>query len=366
MHISGRLIRLVKDFLGDNYNKFEDIHGRLYETKLFASEGEECNQVWTMVNVDIADYEHDLVPTPMPESATSAITSEYAYYVNRWDGKKWDKHEMVEGDCIVLVSEEKAYDDRNRVDEYRLERDLDGKLYLVNMDEFWQTQIDDIVSGTSEAIEKLQDEIDELSGATQELRSDLDEVSAATEALEEIVGEGLSGETLTDAIIELREDLADEISARTEADEILQENIDAEASARTAADEELHDMITAETQAREEEDERLWEALSAETEERKAADDELWEALSAETQAREEADEVLQENIDKEASARTEADQEIRDSIGKPSDVPVKQLPDGTWSNSSSVFDDDDFRNGNITVFGFINASNDYGYNLDA
>ena len=423
MPASKLTIRLVKDFIGDNYHKFEEIHGRLYETKLVASESEECNQVWTMVNVDIFDYEHDLVPTPMPEDATTAITTDYAYYINRWDGYKWDKVEMTEGDCVVILG-----DACGEMAEYRLECGV-----LVNRDKFWQDQIDELTSAATAATE-----------AIEELREDVDELSARTEALEEIVGDGLSGTTLTDAIIDLREDLEAEISARTEGDEYLQEEIDDEVSARTAADEFLQEEVEELSGTTEELREDV-DALSATTEELRADVDELSgtteelradvDELSGTTQEiletigtaftpdhsitdvvgegldngqtltdaveslrndvgdwplyeecgttitdavseirddiyalREDlvaTAETLTEWIDEEVSARTEADQEIKDSIGLPSDVPAKQLPDGTWSNSSSVFDDDDFRNGNITVFGFINASNDYGYNLE-
>ena len=342
-------IRLVKDFLGDNYNKFEDIHGRLYETKLFASEGEECNQVWTMVNVDISDAEHDLIPTPMPESAMSAITSDYAYYVYRWDGRKWDKHEMVEGDCIVLVSEEKAYDDRNRVDEYRLERDLDGKLQLINMDEFWQEQIDYLASGSSGSTGYLLELIEDLSGVTMGIKDTIDGISATTAEVKEIVGNGLSGETITDAILGIREDLADEISARAEADEILQENIDAEASARTTSDEILQENIDNEETERIEEDEKLWAALNATA-------STLEDAVAEEARLREDADNILQQEIDEEAEMREIEDTKIKRSIGQPSDIPEK---------SAVEYSDEDFEDGNITVFGFINASNDYGYNLE-
>jgi hypothetical protein len=233
MPASKLTIRLVKDFIGDNYHKFEEIHGRIYETKLVASESEECNQVWTMVNVDIADYEHDLVPTPMPEDATSAITTEYAYYINRWDGYKWDKVEMTEGDCVVILG-----DACGEMAEYRLECGV-----LVNRDKFWQDQIDELTSAATAATE-----------AIEELREDVDELSARTEALEEIVGEGLSGITLTDAIIDLRDDLEAEISARTEGDEELHQEILDEASARTEADEELHQEILDEASARTEAD----------------------------------------------------------------------------------------------------------------
>lgn len=414
MPASKLTIRLVKDFIGDNYHKFEEIHGRIYETKLVASESEECNQVWTMVNVDIADYEHDLVPTPMPEDATSAITTEYAYYINRWDGYKWDKVEMTEGDCVVILG-----DACGEMAEYRLECGV-----LVNRDKFWQDQIDELASAATAATE-----------AIEELREDVDELSARTEALEEIVGDGLSGTTLTDAIIDLREDLEAEISARTEGDEYLQEEIDDEVSARTAADEFLQEKIEELSGTTEELREDV-DALSATTEELRADVDELSgtteelradvDELSGTTQEiletigtaftpdhsitdvvgegldngqtltdaveslrndvgdwplyeecgttitdavseirddiyalREDlvaTAETLTEWIDEEVSARTEADQEIRDSIGKPSDIPERAAVEYT---------DEDFEEGRITVFGFINASNDYGYNLE-
>ena len=414
MPASKLTIRLVKDFIGDNYHKFEEIHGRLYETKLVASESEECNQVWTMVNVDIFDYEHDLVPTPMPEDATTAITTDYAYYINRWDGYKWDKVEMTEGDCVVILG-----DACGEMAEYRLECGV-----LVNRDKFWQDQIDELTSAATAATE-----------AIEELREDVDELSARTEALEEIVGDGLSGTTLTDAIIDLREDLEAEISARTEGDEYLQEEIDDEVSARTAADEFLQEEVEELSGTTEELREDV-DALSATTEELRADVDELSgtteelradvDELSGTTQEILETigtaftpdhsitdvvgegldngqtltdaveslrndvgdwplyeecgttitdavseirddiyalkedlvatAETLTEWIDEEVSARTEADQEIRDSIGKPSDIPERAAVEYT---------DEDFEEGRITVFGFINASNDYGYNLE-
>ena len=359
MPASKLTIRLVKDFLGDNYHQFEEIHGRMYETKLFASESEGCNQVWTMVNIDIQDPDRDLYATPMPEDATSAITTEYAYYINRWNGNNWDKHEMVEGDCVVIVPDGNS----DEMAEYRLEN---GE--LVNRDDFWQSQIDEISATT----EELRSDIEEISASTEgiiekveilesavtELRNDLiatadtlvemieAEASARTEADEELwdaLEEEVSARTAADE--ELWEALEDEISARTEADEILQDNIDAEASARTAADENLQEQIDAEVSARTEADEILQQEIDDEVSARTAADQVLQENIDEETLLRAAADEELQEQIDK-----------VNGKIGTPNDIPTKAAVEYTV---------EDFDEGRVTVFGFINASNDYGYNLE-
>lgn len=357
-------IRLVKNFLGDNYHKFEDIHGRIYETELFASESEECNQVWTMVNIDIQDPERDLFGTPMPEDATSAITTEYAYYVNRWDGYKWDKHEMTEGDCIVVLDPDVC----SGMSEYRLEC---GE--LVNRDAFWQDQLDNLsaitedlqsqidaeVSARTEADEHLQEQIGELSGATMELRADVGDWPFFEE----------SGITITDAIIMLQEDLI-------ETAETLYDMITAETQARKEADEELYDMITAETQAREAEDEKLWDALNEEISARTAADIELQDEIDrieggvgldkdgnyfpkSGTTYLDDAgsveDEIaaLDEGLAQEVSARTEADNEIWDGIGFVEDNPGNnKITDYAGTP----------KDGEFTIMEYINSTNDYGY----
>ena len=263
-------IRLVKDFLGDNYHQFEEIHGRVYETKLFASDSEECNQVWTMVNIDLQDPDRDLFGTPMPEDASTAITTEYAHYINRWNGKNWDKHEMVEGDCVVIVPDGNC----EEMAEYRLEC---GE--LVNRDQYWQGKIDELASASTEGLAGLQEQIDDLNDKLDE------EISARTRADEELHEElDAEKQAREDGDNTLQEELDAEEQAREDADEVLQGEIDEEASARTAADEHLQEQI-----------------------------DSLNESLSAETQAREEADAALQAQID-----------EMKDRIGHVTDIPTK------------------------------------------
>ena len=369
-------IRLVKNFLGDNYHKFEDIHGRIYETELFASESEECNQVWTMVNIDIQDPERDLFGTPMPEDATSAITTEYAYYVNRWDGYKWDKHEMTEGDCIVVLDPDVC----SGMSEYRLEC---GE--LVNRDAFWQDQLDNLsaitedlqsqidaeVSARTEADEHLQEQIDELSGTTDYILETIGSGFTPEHSITEVVGDGLSGITLTDAIIQLQEDLIEtaetlydmitaETQAREEADEELYNMITAETQAREEADEELHDMITAETRAREEADEKLQEEIDRIEEGVGLDEDGNYIPKSGTTyldDAESVEDEIaaLDEGLAQEVEDRKDADQEIKDGIGNVNDIPTKKI---------NEYKPEDFflSGGTMTVFEFINSTNDYGY----
>lgn len=336
-------IRLVKNFIGDNYHQFEEIHGRIYETKLFASESEECNQIWTMVNVDISEPGIDLLPTPMPEDATSAITVENGYYINRWNGYEWDKAEMTEGDCVVILGEEGANKECPMA-EFRLEC---GE--LVNIEKRIQGQIDALSASTGNLYDMITAETQSREESDAEIQKEIDEISAATVAIEEIVGEGLSGLTLTDAILQIQNEINEEISARTEADKEILEALNEEISARTTADEHLQGEIDREETERIAEDEKLWFALNETA-------DTLYNAITAETQTREEFDNILQQEINDEVSARTESDQEIRDSIGKPSDVPEK---------SATEYIDEDFERGALTVFRFINASNDYGYNLE-
>ena len=155
-------IRLVKNFLGDNYQQFEEINGRMYETKLFASESDDCNLIWTMVNIDISDPERGLIPTPMPEEATTAITKTNAFYINRWDGKKWDKHEMVEGDCVVIVPEGNS----DEMCEYRVENGElvphDAKGDIINIYEK--------IEALSASTQDLTERVETLEGDVQDIK----------------------------------------------------------------------------------------------------------------------------------------------------------------------------------------------------
>ena len=300
-------IRLVKDFIGDNYHQFEEIHGHLYETKLFVSDVEDIRQVWTMVNVDIQDLPN-IAPKSIPEDATTAVTVQNAFYINRWNGNSWDKHEMSEGDCVVILD----MDSSSGMAEYRVEN---GE--LVNLDERGSGKIREIWEALTE-LSAFTNDVAESLDAEVSARTEFDDaVSAVCDSLQEQINSGLT---------EI-ENLQVEVGELSGVCDGLQEQIDA----LSGVCDDLREQITGATADVQEQIDALNSGLTSEEEERKATDEELLGMITAETKTR-------------------------KDVIGTPSDKPLK---------SAVEYTDEDFENGVITVFGFINASNDYGYNLD-
>lgn len=257
-------IRLVKDFYGDNYYQFEDILGKYYETKFFGCD-DESGQIWMMVNLDLSK---NGIGEPIPESATTATTVETAYYINRWDGRSWERHELLEGESFVLLDEE----DCSNMIEYRIEC---GELV-------------DNQGNIEQAIEELKEALE-------------DEIEAREEGDAEIM------------------------SALTETAETLSERIDTEEAARMDMDDQIWSAITEMQEAH--------ENLQGEVDNIEAAvglnEDGTFAPMSGTNYL--DAAESVQDEI-----------KTIDTLIGTPDDVP-----------------------GNIdimTIYKYINASNDYGY----
>lgn len=210
------------------------------------------------------------------------VTTEPKFYYNAWDGNRWHKKMMREGESVVIVGED-----------FETGCDTAATTYVTsaNTNHEWrvymnpQTGLDELID-TAEAIKG---EMNKEFKKIYELISGLTEnVEALSGTVADMYDEMQSGFTSAfTAIDDLQRQIDEETSARTEGDELLSQLIEEEASARTAADEYLQEQIDA-----------LSEALSAETTERIEADEELWEALSAETAERIAADEELQYEIE--------------------------------------------------------------------
>ena len=92
-------VRLVKDYVGDNYETVESINGQTIPCVLM----KDSLQIWTQINIGF--------PHEQYSGATSIewmdLTDEdrgvdIKYFINEWEGDKWVRGEMSEGDTIVL------------------------------------------------------------------------------------------------------------------------------------------------------------------------------------------------------------------------------------------------------------------------
>lgn len=102
-------IRLVKDYDLTNYEEYENILGLYYPTKLIRGIHDDLPyaKVWTTVNF-YGDKE-DLGGVASDEWA--GITSGDAsvstvYFICEWDGEKWHKKQMSEGDSVVILNKD--------------------------------------------------------------------------------------------------------------------------------------------------------------------------------------------------------------------------------------------------------------------
>lgn len=202
------------------------------------------------------------------------MVAEPKFYFNAWDGNRWHKKMMREGESVVLINED-----------YETGCDTAATPYVTNENKNheWrifvnpQTRLDELID-TVEALKR------EIMREFNELREMVSGLSENLESLSGFVG---------DMYLEMQSGFT---SAFTEIEE-LQNKLDEEISARTEADEEL------------------WEALNSEISARTTGDEELWEALNEEISARTEADEELLAELEYEASARTVADEELQAQI---------------------------------------------------
>lgn len=95
-------LRLVKDFKENNFNNTEVIDGSIVECVHIP----QTNLIWTKCNIAFTQKEYDgFTPVEWEEyenNQDDSIAYNIRYFVNEWDGEKWEKYELSEGDGIVL------------------------------------------------------------------------------------------------------------------------------------------------------------------------------------------------------------------------------------------------------------------------
>lgn len=104
-------LRLVKDYTGSNREEIEVIDGNSVRTIYIPPYTNEDKRkygrglVWTSENIGFSDEIYDgIKSSEWIENDSESFT--YRYYINEWDGTKWIKNEMSEGEAIVIIEHE--------------------------------------------------------------------------------------------------------------------------------------------------------------------------------------------------------------------------------------------------------------------
>ena len=146
-------LRLVKDYIGDNYETVECINGQTMPCVLM----KDSLQIWTQINVGFNHEQYGGVSSIEWGDLTPEDRGiEIKYFVNEWEGDKWVRGEMGEGDTIVLFDYE-----GQKYHEWKL---MDGVLIdvvdqLKHEFEKEFTRIDSEIKDLHETDQILQDQI---------------------------------------------------------------------------------------------------------------------------------------------------------------------------------------------------------------
>ena len=149
-------LRLVKKNTGDNFNYYENINGYTCECISIPN----TSTIWTKYNIDFSHEQYD-----------SFLPSEWSYYdddneiiryfINDWNGNEWDKHELKEGEGIILYENE-----NNIICEFIL---INGNLLNIStyINDNFEKEITELKETLSENVNNINNELsNEIARAT--------------------------------------------------------------------------------------------------------------------------------------------------------------------------------------------------------
>lgn len=282
-------LRLVKDYDGTNFSERETILGSDYSTVLMPSI-KSGKTIWMSTNVAFSNRYYGPV---VPNNGMN-LTYTKKFFVNEWDGKRWLKNELRNGDSIVIL---KAPTGEDNV-EYRV---INGELSNV------ATSIYD------EVIIAIRPQLDSLKGAIAS------ETIRAKEA-ERVLDTKIDTETARAVHVEngIIDQLTQEIDRAKQAEEALSDRIDAISTGHTEDTEDiaqLNQKIDDEIARAKEEEEFLDQKIENETARAEAAETKLGEDIKNETDRATLAEEVIQENLDNEVKRALAAEEANENAI---------------------------------------------------
>lgn len=164
-------VRLIKDYDGKNFYGFETINGEVYNTVLMPSQTAKFGYtVWTSMNVAFDNERYN----PQVPKVKEGEAIKYVYYINEWDGFKWLKKQLVNGDSLIILT---GPDGENNC-EYQL---IDGE--LINIKHYFKNEMLSVANDLITIQEKQGQDIESLqTQITEHKEIALNALSALTEA----------------------------------------------------------------------------------------------------------------------------------------------------------------------------------------
>ena len=183
-------IRLVKDYDLNNYNEIDYILGLTYPTVMIRDE--RGIKIWTKINFYDSNEQYDSINVNFEGITTqggfdhnafsddffkSEISSaQTVFYVNEWNGEKWVKKQMREGDSVVILTKDDT--------EYREWRLKFGELYDIFGEDF-NVELGDlrqsILNLSSATISFSASVVNNISALTQTIVNNYNELSDVIE-----------------------------------------------------------------------------------------------------------------------------------------------------------------------------------------
>ena len=297
-------LRLVKKFTGDNFNNSEDING--FTSDCIHIPGSKL--IWTKDNIAFSQGQYGgITPDVWKEYENienDENSYEIRYFINDWNGNGWDKHQMKEGEGIVLYEGENG-----RMHEWLL---VNGELIdssILLKEEFKEDiqyindKIDAEIAERKEVDSQLwtaiNDEITNRQEVDSQLWVGIEEEIKRAQNVEYQLWEGINNETnrAQDVEQQLWDAINNESTTRQEVDNTLLDTINAEIKRAQDVESKLWEGIEGETNRAQEVESQLWTAINGETENRQEVDNQLWSAINQEIENRENTDAILKQEI---------------------------------------------------------------------
>lgn len=314
-------LRLIKDYNGDNYLERENILGMPYSTVLMPSQ-KKGKAIWTATNIAFSNKCYN----PVLPNNGMGITLTKKYFLNEWDGKKWLKNELQEGESVVIVNAPNG----NSNIEYRL---VKGDLIAV------PTAIyNDVINDVTKTLDNLQDQINQETTRAIAKENEIDknlsaEIERSTNKDNELEQKLNDEAASTDADIQ---DLKNRFDSTDETIKNINDTLADFGEETKKAFDQINNVLETSINT-------INGAIAAEIENRVAEDKKLSDAITAETQRATEAETVLQTNIDNEVQRATEAEADLQTAIDtekserQAADEEIRTLIDSVTGNVDEV-----------------------------